>query len=286
MVKAQTLNVIIILCVGALVAIFLAKPKINQPTTQIVQKPILSPTATPTPTDVLGPLTSCLNSYFPINVGDTYTYSSTMQQSKTSENEKLLLTLKVVSLDESSAVFETTINTTNAKALQKITCRKSGIYGLPFAATLFTEKKKVSQFLDINSSIQTLLNSHMLVPSEGDIIIGHTWDYPIALNLGGNLGNSFKIDFDVSGQIKKVMVMSKGAFKNFPGVLISQEIRPIVENVQIPLPDMSVHITTTIAQNIGIVEYAVESVGIDKNKGKIVFILESYKKAQPTSNSL
>jgi len=172
--------VVSILGIGALSAKeYLSKKTLSQsatasfPTTSVVA---------PTPTSIPDPLTSCNHTYMALTKGTTWRYSLTSEHIKPSTKSAQLARVKpridtftntVVNVATGSATIETVFSSKKKTKTTRLTCRNSGIYGIPFPLFDLEEITKSQQSSLLSAFVK--LKPIQFLPNQSVLLNGNKW---------------------------------------------------------------------------------------------------------------
>lgn len=197
------LNVIIALSIIGIAGILLKERFFSAPTaaSQVVSA---QARVEITPSTAPDPLIPCQSSYFNFQKGTSWKY-------KLSAGTTFIST--IVENASSSATISTKIASAKEPIVSKLTCKQSGIYGLPFIP--ITSK----------SIPPSLMNSLLFLPPDVQITKGSVWESPI--NIGVQIPFTSK-GIAISSTVRKVTENSVtvGSTINVGSGLLPENIVP------------------------------------------------------------
>jgi hypothetical protein len=136
----------------------------------------------------------CQNRYFNFKKGTTWRYKSTAEIDIKGQKQLInnFLTSKIIESSSSSIIIETQLDTqgnTDKKQTNVMICKKSGLYGFPFALlpsdliNNFIQQNKFTKYLKFNGPI-------LFLPPDDTLIKNNQWRTNIEISvLGINIEN-------------------------------------------------------------------------------------------------
>jgi hypothetical protein len=220
----------------------------------------------PTPSPIIDKEIPCNNKYFSTTVNSTWNYNLSVPESKEFKLKKndINFEIKIIESTGSSILLKTTINNKSDKS--KLSCRVSGIYGLPFSVKLLTQilGENITNLQDLD-----MIQYYLFIPAENKIILNGKWSQKITV-IPNILG--FVILNTVNSPASAIFdnIIRQGF-----NVTTSIDAGQNIKNVQIdktPVITKSELMSYTLLDTVGI-----SKLQITRNNVKIKLILKNFK---------